>query len=374
MADSLQSASAPARLLASGHPVHTRSLEVEVFLDAPGKVRVHAVILDLRKTGFVPTGGELQSSGIIHNMSLSGRVDVATQVLERLEPAQAVVAFEASPRTGGESCRDTIDRLTPLVGARLDAAFSKKLASVYGGALGCSHLLTLAHLTAATVPQALTHEREAEGDPFAAREPGERLFKRTLILDGFETQAESGGPDARPGMEVAMQLNDISTAPFARVVSPLDRFARQHEVQLLGRIDMSTMSFASLAAAERIRETVPLLPDGWQSRDALLSAFVGGPALYGLPRRIHDLLPATGALRDVMLNFAPGVIQCMAAFAHRMVERGGMTSSGEGPSIAQLGGQANSCYIWREDGPGMRLRGQARERLEGDRGLDRNDP
>lgn len=343
----------------SGHPVHTRSLEIEVFEAEPAKVVARGTIIDLRKFGFVPTGGDLQSSGVIHNMSLDAVVDTASAVIERFEPGQSVVAFEASPRTGGESCRDSIHRLRDLAGERLDAAFSKRLSGAYGGALGCSHLLTLARLLAATVPQVLSLERAAHAARSAPaggdagptrREQGERLFKRCIVLDGFEL-------DGGRFMDVAVQLGDVFSVPHARVERPLDRFARQHEVRVLARIDMSDMTFASIGARERERVGAPLSPGGWESRDALLEPFVGGPAVYGLARQVGERMgddPSRAALRDTLLNFAPGVIQCMAAFAHRMVEGDGQL--GAGPSILQLGGLPDSCYIWREGGPGIRSR------------------
>lgn len=339
---------------AEGHPIHTRALEIEVLQADGGRLRATGSILDLRKFGFVPTGGELQTSGLIHHMSLDARIDPRTQILESLEPAQAVVAFEAGPRTGGESCRDSIGRLRGLAGARLDEAFTKTLAATYGGALGCSHLLTLAHLLVATVPRAIAWEQQARATHPARREPGERILKRSLVLDGFELT--SGG-----AIDVALQLNDVFTGPFALVDRPLDRFARQHEVRVLARVDMKDVSLASIGARERERIGAPLSAGGWQSRDALLAPLVGGPAIYGLGRSVREHLgddPAHAALRDTLQHFAPGLIQCLAAFAHRMVEGGG--GLGEGPSILQLGGLPDSCYIWRADGPGLRMRDAAR--------------
>ena len=62
---------------------------------------------------------------------------------------------------------------------------------------------------------------------------------------------------------------------------------------------------------------------------------------------------------DALLNIAPGLIQCMAAMAHRLVEgRGsGEPDAHDQPMILQLGGLSDSCYIWRAGGPGNRLRG-----------------
>jgi len=354
---------------AIGQPVHTRALEISVRHGGPGLLDVRGAIRDLRKLGFVPTGGDLQTAGVIHDMSLAGRVDAESLVVESLEPAQAVVAFEAGPRTGGESCRDTIPRLRGLAGARLDDAFSRRLSDVYGGPLGCSHLLTLAHLLAATVPRAAAWERDARSRAPADREPGERLFDRSLVLDGLEL-------DEGRKMDVAVQLSDVFTRPFALAPRPLDRFERQHEVRLLARVDMATMTFETLGARERTRSGPPVEAGAWQDRDGLLAPFVGGPAVSGLARAVRDHLgdaPEHQALRDVLRNFAPGLIQCLAASANRMVEGMGAGSgggsgrgdrSGQEPVILQFGGLPDSCYIWRDGGPGLRERDRARDALD----------
>jgi hypothetical protein len=262
------------------------------------------------------------------------------------------VPFEAGPRTGGESCRDSIGRLRGLAGERLDADFAKKLSGAYGGPLGCSHLLTLAHLLATTAPRAIAWEAAARSGMPARREDGERLFKRMLVLDGFELD------DARR-IDVAVQLSDFFTRPFALVDGPLDRFARQHEVRVLARVDMADMSFESIGARERARTTVGPGAPGWASHDGLLASFVGGPAVGGLARLVRDRIPsgdAHAALRDALRNLAPGLIQCLAASAHRMVEGGG---AGGSAAILQFGGLPDSCYIWRDGGPGMRMRDTA---------------
>jgi hypothetical protein len=61
----------------------------------------------------------------------------------------------------------------------------------------------------------------------------------------------------------------------------------------------------------------------------------------------------------------PGLIQCMAALAHRIVENAPASDLGASaaPSILQLGGQPDSCYIWRAGGPGQGLRGGANEKV-----------
>jgi hypothetical protein len=338
---------------ASGHPVHTRSLEVEIEQAEDGRIRAGGRILDLRKHGFVPTGGDLQMSGFIHNMMLDAWVDPETRVLEILEPTQPVVAFEASAHTGGESCRDIAHHLRDLAGERLDDGFAKKLSGVFGGPLGCSHLLTLAQLLASTLRAVL--DLEAVVARHHVRDPGERIFKRSLVLDGLEQ-------DDGARMAITVQQNDVHTTPFSQVTSPLDRFRHQHEVRVLAHVDMQTMTFVDITGDERTRDRVGLAGMSWQSRAEVLSPLVGQPALHGLGRSLLERFGGDSArpeLLDAMLNLAPGLIQCMAAMAHRIVEnrQKGAPDTPGGPSILQLGGLPDSCYLWRAGGPAQRQRG-----------------
>src|SRR5262245_2801057 len=343
----------PVPLFASGLPLHTRTLTVEAFQGDAGRLRFEGVILDLRKCGFVPTGGELQTAGFIHHMRLDFDVDPASARIERLATAQPTVAFEPSAQSGGDSCRDPAPRLAALVGATIDTGFVRRLAGVFGGALGCSHLLTLAQFTAASVPRVLAAERGAA----AARAPGELLAKRALFLDGFE-------PDAG-GLEVALQLSEFATRPQSAVRHPLDRLARQHELRLHARLDREISRLEALGAVERERDAT-LAEGAWRDRDAVLAGLVGAPALRGLAARVLAAVgdaPADAPLRDALLNLAPGVIQCLAALAHRLLahfQGPGARDPARIPRELSVGGYPDSCYMWRSDGPMARARAAAK--------------
>src|SRR5438034_1221294 len=136
----------PMRLEARGHPLHTRALSVVLAARADGRLDVHGTVLDLRKRGFVPVAGDLQGAGVIHDMRLAGKIDPGSATLETLAAEQRSVAFEASAVTGGESCRDPIDRIAALAGTRLDDGWARRLGDAIGGPRGCSHLLPLGHL------------------------------------------------------------------------------------------------------------------------------------------------------------------------------------------------------------------------------------
>src|SRR5262245_60815165 len=91
-----------------GHPLHTRALSVALVQRADGRLDVAGTVLDLRKRGFVPVGGDLQTAGIVHHMLLDLVVDPATGRIDEAVARQPSVAFEASEATEGESCRDPI--------------------------------------------------------------------------------------------------------------------------------------------------------------------------------------------------------------------------------------------------------------------------
>ena len=337
--------------VAGGHPLHTRTLTVEVFQGGPGRVRLEGVILDLRKCGFVPTGGELQTAGFIHHMQLALEVDVASARILDVSTHQPTVAFEPTPFSGGDSCRDPAPRLAALVGERLDAGFVRRLGAVFGGALGCSHLLTLAQLVGTSAARTLSF-----GLALEARAPGERIAKRSLFLDGFERR--------EGGLEVALQLSEFVSRPEREVLHPLDRLARQHELRLLARLDREVSRIEALDASERERDGATLASATWHSRRDTVAALVGAPALRGLAPRVLTELgddEANAPLRDALLNLAPGIIQCLAALSHRLVAQfsGGEVAAGQIPRELSVGGYPDSCYMWRSDGPLARARAQA---------------
>ncbi len=337
-------------LVARGHPLHTRTLTAEAFRSAPGRLRVDGVILDLRKCGFVPTGAELQTAGFIHHMQLSLEVDVASARIEQLAAAQPIVAFEPAPATSGESCRDPAPRLQALVGERIDAGFVRRLGAVFGGPLGCSHLLTLAQWLAASVHRFLA------APALAASAEGERTGKRVLFLDGFER--------GEGGLEVVIQQSEFETNPQAGLSWPLDRLARQHELRVLARLDAGVSRLEGIDAIERERGPTTLASAPWRSRREAVAGLAGGPALRGLAAcvlaQVGDA-PADAPLRDALLNLAPGVIQCLAALSHRLVAQfhGAAPEAGAIPRELSVGGYPDSCWMWRSEGPLARRRATA---------------
>jgi hypothetical protein len=318
-----------------------------------GRLRMWGEILDLRKASFVPMVDELQTAGIIHHMSLEAHVDAKTRVLESLVTEQPNVAVEASAASKGECCRDPAPALQALVGLPFDAQFPKELGRVFGGPRGCSHLLTLFFQAASALPPALDFEAAARAAAPAGRRPGERLFRRAIYVDGFEPDAD--------GLHLAISLMDYHSAPLEGGDRRLDLLGAHHEVRVLAHVRLSDLAFVSLEAGERTRSRASLDAQ-WKDRSGAVASLVGRSVMPGLGTQLRAMFgdrPEERRLLDTLLQIAPGFVQCTPALSDRMFDqvkandakrvRHGM------PRFLASGGGADSCYIWRQDGPLLQI-------------------
>ena len=320
-----------------GHPLHTRLLSLTLSQRSDGRLDAFGEIVDLRKRGFVPVAGELQTSGIVHQMQLRAVVDPASARLEALSAAQPAVAFEPSALTQGECCRDPIGRIQALVGSPLDAGSAKRWLAEAGGPRGCSHVLTLGQLLSSTVAWALERDREARPGP---RRPGERIFRRDLVIDGCAVE----GTD----VELSLQLTDLLFAPSPALARPIDRLALQLEIRALALVAMQDMTLTHVAASERRRTHADLAHASWRDHAAALAPLAGLKLASGvggaLVRRFGGD-PDARPLLDVLLNLTPGLFQCMAAFSDRWA----VAALGNASAIG-MGGIPDSCFMWRRGG------------------------
>jgi hypothetical protein len=336
-------------LPAQGQPIHTRSLTITVTEPEPGVLLASGDVIDLRKCSFAPVPDRLQAAGIIHHMRIEARVAEATRELLSLVTEQPVVAFETADGAG-DSCRDPSPALQRLVGERFDAGFRKKLGATFGGPRGCSHLLTLFYLMASAVPRALDLEaaERARGGP--ARRPEERIFQRSVFVDGFEQD------DSR--LQLAVQLSDFHSHAIEHVENALDRLAEQSEVRLAATVQLQTMTVHDVWIGERRRSGQTATEAVWRDRSGRLAELDGHGIMSGLGGTVSRLLGERAEdelLRDAALNLAPGFIQCMAALTDRWISQA-QASSGGIPSFMESGGMTNSCYMWREDSRLLQLR------------------
>jgi hypothetical protein len=329
-----------------GKPLHARSLEVTLADAGSGRWRARGVVFDLRKCGFVPVGGDLQTAGVIHHMQVDAQVERSSLRLEQIEVAQPAVAFEASPVSGGESCRDPAARVRGLAGSPLDAEFARRAAGEIGGPRGCTHVLTLVQLVGATLPWARQREHACLGGP-PERAPGERVFRRVLVFDG----ALAGGQ-----LELAAQLSDILFRPSPERAPPLDRLAEELELRLQARIEPQTQRLVALRGARRRRGVEDLESAAWADLATQLEGLEGLALRAGVGREIlrqQAERGSEGPLLDALLNLTPAFFQCLANISER-----GPLEAKHTPSVLGMAGPPDSCFMWRRGGGLDRARGE----------------
>ena len=343
-----------------GHPLHTRVLTVTLRRGDGARREVAASLVDVRKRGFGPVGGDLQSSGIIHHMQVAAAYDAGSLVIERIETAQPVVAFEPSAVTAGECCRDPADRLQVLAGRSFDTAFPRALGREIGGPRGCTHVLTLSQLVASTVSWVARREVELF-DAAPSWSPGERIFKTDLIFDAALRA------DGRA--ELAAQLLELHFRPAAERPRPMERFGAQLELRLLAEVDPRGMRLASVRAAERRRGPDDLDAAGWRDLAPRLDGLEGqvlGPGVSGALVRHFAAWSDERPLLDVMLNLTPAWYQALAAF-----QESWPTDARKNPGVVGMGGPPDSCSCG--DGAG-RSTGPAATTPPGRGGIEKGDP
>ena len=329
------------RIPARGRPCHTRMLEVELLQRDAEHLEVRGNVLDLRKSGLVPLPNELQSAGFVHHMQIGLEIEAATARVERVQVEQPYVAMEASGPTGGECCRDPIDRLGALEGAVLAPGFEKEVTRVFGGPLGCSHLMTLGQTIGRALPRALAAERRLA----ASREADERIFKRTVFIDGLTH--DDGGE-----LELVVQQADLATTPRGRYDAPFGRFGHQHEVEAHAIVALAGMQVRALTCAERVRSQADLGHEAWTRWTPIgdeVQHVVDQPIMPGLGSRLIGALAdreERAVALDALLHLGPGFLQCLAALPDGGV-LGGTSDSG---AVQQVGGNRDSCYMWRTGG------------------------
>lgn len=324
-------------------PLHTRALSIEATAAADG-IAVRGSLIDLRKCGVVPVGGDLGTPGLVHHMWVDALVDPAVPRLRTVRAQQHQVAFEASALTGGESCRDPAVRLAELDGALLDDAFARRLSAAQGGAGGCSHLLTITQVLVAAVTWAVRSGALTTAD--AARRRGERIFRRDIVVDG------SRGDDG--AIELLAQLTDVDFAAAPPIAQPMQRFTALREVRVRAAVDPTSMSFARMSAAERRRDAGSLERLEWNDRSARVAGLTGITVFRGVSAALFAQLGGAAEdrpLLDAALLLAPTFIQVCGAMSEHWLGRAAAADS-----VLGMGGLPDSCYMWRRDGALERLR------------------
>lgn len=321
-------------------PSHTRHLDLALTADSPGTMRFRADLLDLRKAGLMSLGGRIATSGIIHNMTLLGRVDDDTGELLEISWEQSHVMHEANHASRGECCRDPMERLTGLVGSKLGDGFRADLKQHFGGPLGCTHVNTLFQELSASIAH-LQAQRRADPTLASPRKPGARIARRAVFFDAFL-------PEEGTQSELRVRLSDAQYGLADAVGN--ESMARHAEVRLAARVELMGWLLLSLRASERARTGPAIEAADWTDRSEAVGEFEGKSLGGGMARlcaeRFGDA-PQDACLLSALLALAPGMTQVGAGLSDSLVPSPAARPQQTG---APLGG-AGPCYMLRGDGP-----------------------
>src|SRR5262245_19493631 len=164
---------------ASAEAVHRRTLRIAIGAARDGRRAVEAHLLDWRYRGVSRVGIHIKRTGPIHDMSARFAVDAQGRAILEASGTMTLAAFDGTPDTGFQSCRDILPNIAGLAGAAIDAELVAAKRRAIGRERGCYHLGTL--ITAcAPVLQRIARERPAQ----------EHALGRDLVLDA--SQGEDG--------------------------------------------------------------------------------------------------------------------------------------------------------------------------------------
>jgi hypothetical protein len=144
-------------------PLHTRSLQVQVFERSDGLFDVEATLRDVKAIDMQLATGLRPAGQPIHDMGLSLVVDRALNVVS------ATSVTHAMPYPG--TCEAHGDAYAQLQGLNLLSGFRGALKARLAGTRGCTHLSELAGVLPTAVIQAFaghvldTREGTADGHP-----------------------------------------------------------------------------------------------------------------------------------------------------------------------------------------------------------------
>ena len=184
------------------------------------------------------------------------------------------MAFEANALTGGESCRDPIERITALAGTLLDGDYSAGLSAAIGGMRGCSRVLTLARICSA---------RRCRG-------PSLPTARVTVQLRLEQPASACSAVTSCSTVRIAATAPSVFRSSSATSSGPPLRQSRRRcsgsfsitKVRLDLCVDRKTFCLVGIAGAQRRRDTENLTAAAWEGTPSLVNDLVGMSLLHGV--------------------------------------------------------------------------------------------
>ena len=260
-------------------------------------------VRDRRLRGFTWVGAHVVAPGPVHDMSADFQVDVAAGRIQHASGAMSLAAFDGTPDTRFEGCRDILPNLAELSGLALDDGLVAGIRQAIGRERGCYHLTTLV-LATAPVLRALPVRPLAPDDSWhrALSLSGSVLRSHRYRFEGEirDERPHPGSGSVRLGFEVEtrrMRLVEV-------VVERGSARARDTDAEAL----LAGMSLAAGFAPQ-------------------LVARAGAPELE--------------PVRELALGLSSIVTQVLIAEG----------VPGAPPTTPKPSRAANTCWMWRQGGP-----------------------
>lgn len=154
--------------------IHVRDYEVRAFRLSPARFMLRGAVRDRKPPGLYVPGDP--DDLVFHHMTVEIEVTYPEMLIDSV-----AVDFRAHPET---ECPNIIPAFDQLVGVSVSRGFNKRLRELFGGPLGCTHVVALLNAMAPVVVQCIWSMRVA-----GAESEGERVRGRTEMSD--EELAES---------------------------------------------------------------------------------------------------------------------------------------------------------------------------------------
>jgi hypothetical protein len=204
-------------------------------------------------------------------------------------------------------------------------------------------VLALARMLGSSIARELEQRADARG-----WRPGERVFRRTLAIDGAQP--------AQGSFELALQLTEVRFAPAPEIARPTQRIAHIHEVRAHAALEiggsglsrMGGIELRSLRLEERVRSRDTLVDERWTDLPEA-SALAGAPLTGAVTPRILAAFPDRSAgdpAIDLVLQLVPGLLQS----ASSALGDAWPALASHSASAMVCEGPTDSCYIWRSGG------------------------
>ncbi len=209
-----------------------------------------------------------------------------------------------------------------------------------GGPKGCSHILTLAQLFTSAVMQAAGFGI----DGMENRPEGERIFSRSLALDGYESEQGL--------LQMAIQLTDIHFRHAPEIAYPVERFQKLIEVRGQVDIDLDDQVLKKVKIFDRTRQYENLEQAKWNDRSNDVKDLEGNGLFFGLIGVLLNSLNNTNLsdapVFDSLLNLPPAFFQSVASLSEDW-----LINPRKNPTYLGVEGLQDACYMWREESPLM---------------------